>query len=374
MSTQMQEPASSIQPVPTVAPAAPVVQPAPKVLGRGLTILLTAGAIVVLAAGVRAASSIITPILAAAFISMIAILPLSLLQRRLKLPRWLALMVVLGATIIGTLGIGYYLGQSVSKITPELPGYEERLNTLVLDGLNALKARGVDIDSERVLAAMHNWRLADFADVIFRSLATILQNFFFVLLVSAFIIAEASAFPEKMAAAFPNATRAGALGGVSEKIRSFLVVITQLNIAQALVNFMACWIMEVPFAFLLSFVVFFFNYIPTLGAIFASGAVIAITLVTQGWGAAIAMAIVQTLAGVIFGSIMQPKMLGSRLGLSPLVVLLSLVVWGYLLGIAGMFFAVPLTIIVKIVLDSTDDLRWLSLLLGDSAGLRRPRA
>ena len=68
--------------------------------GRGLSILLMFACIVVVAAGVRSASSIITPILAAAFISMLAILPLSLLQRRLRLPRWLALLVVLGATIV----------------------------------------------------------------------------------------------------------------------------------------------------------------------------------------------------------------------------------------------------------------------------------
>ena len=160
------------------------------------------------------------------------------------------------------------------------------------------------------------------------------------------------------------------LNSVADKVRTFLVVITQLNVVLAVINWVACVAIGVPFAFLLSFLVFFLNYIPTIGAIVASLLVVAIALVTQGWGGALAMAIVQAVAGVLIGSVLQPKMLGSRLGLSPLVVLLSLVVWGYLLGIAGMFFAVPLTIIVKIVLDSTDDLRSLSVLLGDAAGAR----
>jgi predicted PurR-regulated permease PerM len=223
------------------------------------------------------------------------------------------------------------------------------------------------------MASLHSWKISDFAEVIFKALAAVLQNFFFVLMVSAFIIAEASALPVKMATAFPNVSKDGALTGVADKIRSFLVVITQLNVLQAAINWIACAVLGVPFAFMLSFFVFFFNYIPTIGAIIASGLVIAITLVAKGWGAAIAMTIVQVLAGVVVGSIMQPRMLGSRLGLSPLVVLLSLVVWGYLLGFAGMFFAVPLTIIMKIVLDSTDDLRWLSVLLGDAAGAKSAR-
>jgi len=170
--------------------------------------------------------------------------------------------------------------------------------------------------------------------------------------------------------AFPHAMQSSGLGNVADKIRSFLVVITQLNVVLAVINWIACISLGIPFAFLLSFLVFFLNYIPTIGAIVASLLVVVIALVTHGWGVAIAMAVVQGLSGVLIGSVLQPKMLGSRLGLSPLMVLLSLVVWGYLLGIAGMFFAVPLTIIVKIVLDSTDDLRSLSVLLGDAASAR----
>ena len=350
------------------SPTAPGTQPQTR--GRGLSILLTLTCIVIVAAGIREASTIITPILAAAFISMIAILPLGLLQGKLGLPRWIALLSVLALTIGGALGIGYYLSQSASDIKPLLPEYERRIDGFILEGLGALKERGVDIDPERILAEAHNWKIADFADVIVLSLAKVLQNFFFVLLVSAFIIAEASSFPAKMRVAFPTAMRSAGLSNVVDKIRSFLVVITELNLVMAAVNWVACMALGVPFAFLLSFLVFFLNYIPTIGSIAASLIVVGIALVSHGWGVAIAMAAVQAVLGVVVGSVLQPRMLGSRLGLSPLVVLLSLVVWGYLLGVAGMFFAVPLTIIVKIVLDSTDDLRSLSVLLGDAASAR----
>lgn len=353
------------------SPATPTAAPAGAPRGRGVGILLTLASIVIVAAGVREAASIITPILAAAFIAMIAILPLAFLQGRLGLPRWLALLIVLAMTIGGALGVGFYLSQSAAAIKPLLPEYEARIDGFILEALNALKSRGIDVDPEKVLAAAHNWKVADFADVIVLSLAKLLQNFLFVLLVSAFIIAEASSFPEKLRIAFPTAMRGAGLGSVADKIRSFLVVITELNLVMAAVNWAACLVIGVPFAFLLSFLVFFLNYIPTIGSIAASLLVITIALVTQGWGAAIAMAAVHGVLGVVVGSVLQPRMLGSRLGLSPLVVLLSLVVWGYLLGIAGMFFAVPLTIIVKIVLDSTDDLRSLSVLLGDAASARQ---
>ena len=348
----------------------PIPAPTAPATGTGRSILLTLAAIVVIAAGVREAAGIITPILAAAFISMIAILPLTLLQGKLGVPRWLALLIVLLLTMGGALGLGYYLSQSAASIKPLLPEYERRIDELLLTGLESLQQRGVDIDPDRLLREAHAWKITDFADVILISMAKVLQNFLFVLLVSAFIIAEASSFPTKMRVAFPHAMQSSGLGNVADKIRSFLVVITQLNVVLAVINWIACISLGIPFAFLLSFLVFFLNYIPTIGAIVASLLVVVIALVTHGWGVAIAMAVVQGLSGVLIGSVLQPKMLGSRLGLSPLMVLLSLVVWGYLLGIAGMFFAVPLTIIVKIVLDSTDDLRSLSVLLGDAASAR----
>jgi predicted PurR-regulated permease PerM len=357
--------------MPFAQPTTPSLPPSgAPVRGRGLSILLTAAAIVVIAAGVREAAGIISPILAAAFISMIAILPLALLQGKLGMPRWLALLIVLALTLGGALGIGFYLNQSVAQLTPMLPEYQERIDALMLSGLEAIRDRGVDIDVDRIMAEAHSWKLRDFADVIVYGLAKTLQNLVFVLLVSAFIIAEASSVPEKLRIAFPNAMQGPGLGSIADKVRSFLVVITQLNVVLAVINYAACLVLDVPFPFLLSFLVFFLNYIPTIGAIAASAIVVLITLVTHGWGAAIAMAVVQGLSGLVIGSVLQPKMLGSRLGLSPLVVLLSLVVWGYLLGIAGMFFAVPLTIIVKIVLDQTDDLRSLSVLLGDAASAR----
>ena len=337
---------------------------------RGLQILLTIAAIVVIGAGVRATSGIITPILAAAFISMIAILPLGLLQGRLGLPRWLALLIVLVLTIGGALGIGYYLSQSAAAIQPLLPEYQARLDELVLGALDTLKAKGVDVDPAKAIEALHSWKLSDFADVIVLQAARLLQDLVFVLLVSAFIIAEASSLPMKFRVAFPNAASNSALASVADKVKSFVIVITELNIALAAINYAACVILDVPFAFLLSFLVFLLNYIPTLGAIAASVLVVVVTLLTHGWGTAIAMAVVQAGSGVFIGSVLQPRLLGARLGLSPLVVFLSLVVWGYLLGIAGMFFAVPLTIILKIVLDSTDDLRSVSVLLGDAASAR----
>lgn len=352
--------------------AAGNVQAAP--IGRGLSILLMAASIVVLAAGLRAVQDIVVNLLAAAFISMIAVPLLVLLQRTLRIPRWLSLLLVVTLTIAAVLGLGYLLAQSIANVKPMLPIYQARFEELTRDLMGAFHARGLQVTPDEVVARMQDWKITDYAKEILLAAASGLQSSVLVVLVTAFILAEASTLPEKIRLAFPGMASQAGFGSVADKVRAYLAVVTQLNILMGFATYIACVVMGIEFAPLLAFLVFFLNYIPTIGAIVGGSIPVLFALVApgQGWGSAIAMAAVQVVLGVVVGSVIQPRLLGARLGLSPLVVLLSLVVWGYLLGVIGMFFAVPLTIIVKIVLDSTDDLRWLGILLGDGRVLPRP--
>jgi predicted PurR-regulated permease PerM len=324
-----------------------------------------AASIAILVAGLYLVRNIVVPLLAAAFIAMLAIPLLVLLQRKLGIPRWLSLILVLTVTIGVVLGMGYLLAQSVAQVQPELPGYQLRFETMVREAIAGLQARGLNLSTEEAIARMQEWSITNIATNLIGAVATGLQSTMLVVLVTAFILAEASTLPDKIRVALPAMTKAGGLQAVSDKVRTYLVVVTQLNILMGIATYIACLVIGVPFAPLMAFIVFFLNYIPTIGAIVGGAIPALFAMVTMGWGEAIAMGCVQAVLGVVVGSAIQPRMLGSRLGLSPLVVLLSLVVWGNLLGVLGMFFAVPLTIIAKIVLDSTEDLRWIGVLLGD---------
>ena len=76
------------------------------------------------------------------------------------------------------------------------------------------------------------------------------------------------------------------------------------------------------------------------------------------------MAVLYLFINISIGSLTEPRIMGRRMGLSPLVVFLSLVFWGYILGPVGMFLSVPLTMIVKILLEGTEDLKWIAVILG----------
>jgi predicted PurR-regulated permease PerM len=98
-------------------------------------------------------------------------------------------------------------------------------------------------------------------------------------------------------------------------------------------------------------------------------------LIASGPIFALVVAAVYGAINMSIGSVLEPRMMGERLGLSALVVFLSLVFWGFLLGPVGMFLSVPLTMLAKILLNNADDLRWLAIMLGPapSGATREPR-
>ena len=128
-------------------------------------------------------------------------------------------------------------------------------------------------------------------------------------------------------------------------------------------------IIGVDFAILWGFLAFLLNFIPNIGSAIAAVPAVLIALVQLGPGPAVLTAILYIVVNTIIGNVIEPKLLGKNLGLSVLVVFLSLIFWGWVFGTAGMLLAVPLTMTIKLILDQMDELKWLGLLLGDESSL-----
>jgi predicted PurR-regulated permease PerM len=120
----------------------------------------------------------------------------------------------------------------------------------------------------------------------------------------------------------------------------------------------------VEYAILWGVIAFLFNYIPSIGSPIAAIPAILLALIQLGVGGMVWTAVGYAVINVVMGSIVEPKALGKGLGLSTLVVFLSLIIWGFILGIVGMFLAIPLTITIKIMLEEKESTRWLAVLLG----------
>jgi predicted PurR-regulated permease PerM len=185
-----------------------------------------------------------------------------------------------------------------------------------------------------------------------------------VILTLVFMLLEAVGLPIKMLVAFgskegdPNR-----FAGVTTEVQQYLLIKTGMSLATGVV--IAIWlsILGLDFAIVWGLLAFLLNYIPTLGSIIASVPAILLALVQLGPTRALAVAIGFLLVNLVFGNIVEPHLMGRRLGLSTLVVFLSLVFWGWVLGPMGMLLSVPLTMIVKILLENSSDLKWVAVML-----------
>jgi AI-2 transport protein TqsA len=123
---------------------------------------------------------------------------------------------------------------------------------------------------------------------------------------------------------------------------------------------------RLDFPVLLGLIAFVFNYVPTVGSIFAAVPAMVLALILYDWAWMLLVGFGYLAINTTFGQLLEPHVMGRRMGLSTLVVVLSLLFWGWLWGPVGALLSVPLTMVLKIGLENTPDLRWIAILLDKS--------
>jgi predicted PurR-regulated permease PerM len=343
----------------------------------GLRFLVAAACIVVVIAGLRAAAALILPFLIAVFLAVVNV-PLMNWLVRMRVPKPLAVLltVLAVASVIGVLVA--LLAQSVNQLTEVIPRYRARVGELATS-VTALGAT-LGLPVEQLREEWQSVSLAAFgtADTIgaiigntgaivgnaVRTIGAFLSNAFLVFLTVVFILFEAAGFTAKIKLAFgAGRDPFGHLGRISAQIQTYLVTKATVSAATGVIVGIWVAIMGLDFPLLWGVVAFMFNFIPTLGSIFAAIPAVLLALLQLGPGPAVIIAAGYLLVNVAFGNLIEPTLLGRRLGLSTLVVFVSLVFWGWVWGPVGMLFSVPLTMVVKIALENTADLRWLAVML-----------
>jgi len=200
-------------------------------------------------------------------------------------------------------------------------------------------------------------------------LTGVLTNVFMILLTVVFILVEASDLSDKLKRGLKNSKKS--LKGMSEiaaSLNRYIALKTVFSFATGVL--VAIWmaILGVDFALLWGLIAFLLNYIPTIGSIIAAIPAVLLALVQLGVGPAILVAAGFLAVNMLVGNILEPRIMGKGLGLSPLVVFISMVFWGWVLGPVGMFLSAPLTMIVKIIFEANQETRKIALLLGNDSG------
>jgi predicted PurR-regulated permease PerM len=339
--------------------------------GVGLTVLITGACLIIVIAGLRAAGPLIVPVLLSAYLAVLAAAPIRWLMAR-RVPSWAALPVVLGGVVVVFLLGGALVASSVRTFSARLPEYEQRIEALVGSGVALLEQQGlgVDLSGEALQGYLDAGRLANMAGTLVSSVADVLSDTAFVLLTTIFILAEAAGLPRKLEAAFGPSRELGRFSGVVDDLQNYLAIKTRISVTSGVLSGAMCWLVGVDFPLLWGLMAFLLNYIPTLGSIIALTPPTVLAFLMLDWQHALGLLAGYLTIEMVMGNVVEPRLMGKQLGLSSLVVFLSLVFWGWIWGTIGMFLSVPLTMVVKILLEHSGDLKWIAVLLGSGAEVR----
>jgi predicted PurR-regulated permease PerM len=327
--------------------------------------LLGAAAVVIVVAGLRAAAELLVPLCLAVFLAVLAHGPLRWLQRR-RVPRWGAVVLVLfGATA----GLGAFvglLGTAVSGFQEALPRYEARLQELG-DALHA-EAAPWGLDPAQIYGALEPSSIMSVVGTTLGGIVGALVDASLVVLTMVFLLLEAEQLPAKLrlVAQGPRATLGPWLARMMEEIQRYLFIKTAVSAVTGLVVGLFLWVLGVDFPLLWGLTAFLLNYVPNIGSILASIPAVLVALVQLGPGLAALVATGYLVVNTVIGNVLEPQWMGRRLGLSPLVVFLALVFWGWVWGSLGMLLSVPITMACKLALEQSEDFRTLAILLGDA--------
>lgn len=338
--------------------------------------LLLMGAIVLVVAGLKLAQNFFLPILLAFFVATVSY-PITLSLTKRRVPRWLAVMVtvlvdfafIAGVGLVGAILMQDLQAKWSSKYAGQL--YEQVRNgsellAVKLESIGVVDAKSkIQEAVESNMANLQNIRFEKIWDLGTGVLGQVLGFFgaalIFVIL-TVFMLTEANSFSRRLAAISrmrgPNMER---MLDATRDIQRYLAIKTVASLVTGVLAGVLCWVAGLDFFLLWGILAFALNFIPVIGSVVAGVPPVVLALLAGGFGNALLVAVGYLLINNVIGNLLEPIFVGRRLGVSILVVLISVLFWGWVWGPLGMLLAVPLTMMIKVVLDSSPEFRWISV-------------
>ncbi|GLS84225.1 AI-2E family transporter [Paraferrimonas haliotis] len=327
--------------------------------------------LVVILAGIKSASAMLVPFILSAFIAIICNPIITRMTER-RVPKGIAILVIVGFAVLMGLWLAGLVGSSINEFTQQLPVYREKLLSEFAWFFELLARNNIQVSREQVVSYFDPGQAMSLATNMLSGVGNVMTNLFLIVLTVIFMLYEAPSLAKKVHYAFNDPDmRLQQIDEVLESINRYMVIKTLISLATGCVVGAGLWLIGVDYALLWAVVAFLFNYIPNIGSIIAAVPAVVLALVQLGPTAAGLTALLYLGSNTVMGNIVEPKFMGRGLGLSTLVVFLSLIFWGWLLGSTGMLLSVPLTMMVKIILESSEGGRWFAVLLGGDGDLHK---
>jgi AI-2 transport protein TqsA len=326
--------------------------------------VIVTAAIAVTVVVLQSAASIVAPVLLAAFIAVILTPPLRWLRRK-RVPQWITLPVIVILLLEAGSVLGFVFTGQLEGFRENLPGFRERL-TLLRDQFGLwLEETGVEMAHEAVKDIFDPNIVVDLVRVVLSNMRSTFGTGLLVLLSTVFMLLEAPGLQTKLRKAFHFQEEAELrLQRLSSSINHYMVIKSLASLATALCIWGWLWMLAIEYAALWAILAFLLNFIPFIGGLLMAVPALLFALVQADLQVTLMVALGYLVVNTVIGSILEPRIMGRGLGISTLVVFLSLLFWGWVLGTVGVFLSVPLTMVLLMSLESCPQTRPLAILLG----------
>lgn len=311
------------------------------------------------------ASSLIVPFLIAMALSIILSPLLNYLERK-HIPKILSLVLIIIVVLIPTVILGGYIAEEVKEFANNFHETKQQFYALIEKSMHFLNGFGVSVTQEDINKILEKSNLGDVVKGLVTQAGSQFSNIFLIFFMVAFMLLESGFFYNKM-------LKITKIYGwdiedgnkIIAKIQSYFLIKVKTSLITALWIFAVLWYFDISYSYLWAALVFFLNFIPVIGSILAAVPAIVMALIDQTFMTAVWVAVWFMIVNTVVGNILEPRIMGKGLGLSALVIFLSMTFWGWIFGPAGMILSVPLTMVVQFLFDQYRETKWISLLLSD---------
>jgi AI-2 transport protein TqsA len=346
---------------------------------RTITIPIVVIALVVVGAALNVMRPVLLPFVVAVFLSNI-FRPLVAYLRKRKIPMSIALIAVLVLVGAAMFGVTLMAISSIQSLEAAIPHYAARWNNTLLPGLEGLLSDAPAAIQRQIhtLQWSNIIQVSSIIQVIYAGaggFVSDLSGIGLILLFMLFILGGHGLFEKKIKLAYPSRAEqvAHVIERIDAKTERYFIAVSLMNLVSGAISAIILSAFGVDLALLWGLVTFLVNFIPTIGSIFALALPIGVAFLQfDNIATPIAVAIVLSAAQFLWGSVITPRVMGSRLDLSPLLVLISLIFWGWVWGPWGMVLSVPITSMIKIALESVAETKPIGILMGAGASKPRP--
>jgi predicted PurR-regulated permease PerM len=331
-------------------------------------------AVILVSAALKIAGTVTLPLVISIFLFLMLNPFLNRLEK-LKVPRWLGVVIAMLILLVILFFAGWFFFFTIDRLVQRLPMYIRRFTVI-----DAWLADKLDLDAGTSFLTYMNF---DWQGLILSSLSSVSEKAISVISMASliyifvlFLLLERQSLIPKLKIAAPRGKGmriAVLFERVNRQISKYLMLKALISIATGILFYLACLATGLDFAIMWGVLAFILNFIPSIGSIIITIMTIIMALLQffPNWANIIYVAVLMISIQTVLGNILDPRIQGVQLNLSPFVILVSLSLWGYIWGIAGMFLAVPITSVLQIVCTNVQSLKPVAVMIGSGKSYRK---